>query len=341
MFLEHLNSGKDYDIMVLSVDLAVDRTKCDLMNPRQRQKWDELLCSGKVAAVVMGPPCETFTAARENAIEGCSIRPIRSAAEPWGKRGCKHHEIEQLHTSNTLIQFALKACARMVYTGRMALMEHPARPPKPESVSIWQVEETQILQEAPCSDMLTFHQSIHGAESKKPTTLLTVRMQKLRKHIYKNQLGEEESKGMITLLGKDEKGKFRTARAKEYPPSLNKAIAKTISEHVEDAHHFGEETEGGAPHNEWYKDFEVAFDPYSADMEMHADYKREKSKEAVESDSDESWIEHLAQALEDSTPAETTKVNEQRREEITIEAEEEASSEDALGLGKGLDSPRD
>ena len=74
---------------------------------------------------------------------------------------------------------------------------------------------------------------------------------------------------------------------------------------------------------------------------MHADYKREKSKEAVESDSDESWIEHLAQALEDSTPAETTKVNEQRREEITIEAEEEASSEDALGLGKGLDSPRD
>ena len=103
MYLEHLNSGKDYDIMVLSVDLAVDRTKCDLMNPKQRQRWDDLLGSGRVAAVVMGPPCETFSAARENAIDGCSIRPIRTFAEPWGKRGCKNHEIEQLHTGNTLI----------------------------------------------------------------------------------------------------------------------------------------------------------------------------------------------------------------------------------------------
>ena len=322
MYLEHLNSSKEFNVTVLSVDLAVDRTKCDLMIPKQRQKWDDLLCSGRVAAVVMGPPCETFTAARENELPGCSVRPIRTAAEPWGKQGCKNHEITQLHTGNTLIQFALKACARMVCTGGMALMEHPAQPPKPESVSIWQVEEAQILREAPCSDQLAFHQSIHGAESKKPTSILVVRMQKIRKYIFKNQLGEEESKGLLTLLGKDENGKFKTARAKEYPPSLNKAIAMTISEHLEDAHHFGEEAEQEMPHNEWYKKFEVAFDPYSADMEMHADYRKPKAKEVEESDSDESWIDQLARALEESVPAEETS-KEKEAEKI---AEEEAES---------------
>ena len=105
------------------------------------------------------------------------------------------------------------------------------------------------------------------------------------------QLGEEESKGLITLLGKDADGKFKTAKAKEYPPSLNMAIAKTISEHLEEAYHFGEEVTQEMPCNEWYRDFEVAFDPYSAEMEMHADYRKPKADKAEESDSDESWIE--------------------------------------------------
>ena len=148
---------------------------------------------------------------------------------------------------------------------------------------------------------------------------------------------------MLTLRGNDEKGKFKTARAKEYPPSPNKAIAKTISEHVEDAHHFGEETEETMSHNEWCKDFEVSFDPYSADMEMHADYKRGKPKEATESGSEESWIEQSAQALKESAPAEAAEEDEQRQkdqEETRNEVEEEVSSEDALGLGKGLEATR-
>ena len=57
---------------------------------------------------------------------------------------------------------------------------------------------------------------------------------------------------------------------------------------------------------------------------MHADYRKPKASEVEESDSDESWIEQLAKALEESEPAE-----EHIREKDIDKAAEEAAEERA------------
>ena len=98
----------------------------------------------------------------------------------------------------------------------------------------WQLPEMHHLLRAAGATTHTFNQRIHGQISIKPTTLYALRLPTLPRYLCKPQLDIGQNSQMLEKLG----GKrtmitadgrtttdFRTARAKEYPPSMCIAIA--------------------------------------------------------------------------------------------------------------------
>ena len=109
-----LKSGKC--IFCLSFDLAID-SKCDLLETHAQALAIWLIKQGVLLAMVMGPPCETWTKARAfelieawKAGQGWSWshelqkpRPLRSAEHLWGMRHTKYREHQQCITRSGLL----------------------------------------------------------------------------------------------------------------------------------------------------------------------------------------------------------------------------------------------
>ena len=86
--LQRMAQGKDYDIKVFSMDLAVDEHYGDL-SPTSATwlKVKEGLTKGIFAAGLAGSPCNTYSEARYHQPEDTSRkwpRPVRTRAEPMG-----------------------------------------------------------------------------------------------------------------------------------------------------------------------------------------------------------------------------------------------------------------
>ena len=70
---------------------------------------------------------------------------------------------------------------------------------------------------------LRFSQGLMGAPTPKPTDLLLVNMPCVLQHLHEHRVRVELPRDRA--LGRDERGHWRTAILKEYPPSLCKALA--------------------------------------------------------------------------------------------------------------------
>ena len=142
-FLEHFHREKDaagYVLHIVSMDIVIDSQYGDARNNKTRQYWLGAIRDRKVVAFVAGPPCETWTAAREHQLEeGRGPRPVRSAEELWGLYSLRIRELCQVCIGNELLIFAMQAFMELMVTGGCGLLEHPAPPPKPTSPSIWKL----------------------------------------------------------------------------------------------------------------------------------------------------------------------------------------------------------
>ena len=172
-----------------------------------------------------GPPCETFSVARGNELEGISVRTIRDGANPWGYGSLTLRELRQIVIGNTLLLFILQATAIQAIVGHFACVEHPGDPMGPKhrnAASIWRLSLMAILQRHPAATFITVQQGRYGAPSPKPTGLLFVGP-KRPNDIMKKFAGRCTSG---TCIGYDvQKKAFRTAQLKEYPPKLCQALS--------------------------------------------------------------------------------------------------------------------
>eukprot|EP00434_Breviolum_minutum_P045020 symbB.v1.2.040279.t1/scaffold7103.1/size15193/2 len=69
-----------------------------------------------------------------------------------------------------------------------------------------------------------------GSESSKPTALLCANLHNIRHHLRTHQLWKTPPAS--ASIGMDSQGNFRTAKLKEYPPALNRALAGSFFEAV-------------------------------------------------------------------------------------------------------------
>ena len=171
--------------------------------------------------MIAGPPCETWTIARWSFLEhGHSPPVLRTALYPWGRPRLGHKHYQQVYTSNKLLQITLTFFTHLILSGGFAIVEHPAEPTwKPQAASIFRLAVTSWLKKAPGVQIVKVSQGIHGQISEKPTELLALRTPTLKQHVLRRQGHYEPREPIHSLTGRNDDGTFRTAAAKEYPPT--------------------------------------------------------------------------------------------------------------------------
>ena len=220
-------------ICILSVDTAVHEM-CDI---NSKKTWDlllELATSGHLLALLLGPPCETWSSARHEVLYDAEgeikkgPRPLRSAGSPWGLNGLVPREYRQLQMGMRLLLRGLILLVHTVMHGGSVLMEHPATPKPVERASIWRTAILELLQRSGMVKTYTFGQWKYHAKGIKPTTFLYGNLDDLPA-ILRSYEDDQAVRPTTPLVGQDQEGNFYTSSAKEYPPLLNAAMAACVA----------------------------------------------------------------------------------------------------------------
>ena len=224
---------------VISLDVMVHETQGNIMDGDVRAHWLDGARKGWIHGFVAGPPCETWSDARSHALEetgetghpGRGPRVIRTAEQPWGFDSLSIRELRQIIFGDILLGFAVVMMAILYVSGGAGLIEHPARPRSEKAASVWRTIVMQFLCSLPGFRILKVSQGHFGAPSGKPTELLTLRLSSLAVRLDEGALTTVLPKG--TSLGRDQNGLYRTARLKEYPPSLCRSFAMSLRDSVD------------------------------------------------------------------------------------------------------------
>ena len=205
----------------LSVDIVLDSCWGDISNVQVRQFWISAAMNRWIIAFLGGPPCETWSRAREHQLQGVGRdgpRVVRTSAQPWGLDSLTLKEIRQVLVGNQLMQFCITMLTVLYIQGGCGTVEHPARPPKETSASIWNTPLINLLLQLPGFRLWEFAQGLLGAISAKPTMLLSLNLPTLGHQIRSWRVVDDLPKGASIGQGTD--GKFRTFVLKEYPPCV-------------------------------------------------------------------------------------------------------------------------
>ena len=208
----------------------IDEKWGDISQPETQKFWLDALRAGKVVGMLSGPPCCTWSVARGKAdvsLEGArriGPRVIRTLQDLWGVLSVSLREQIQLHDGHVLLGFSILAMAILSTNNGIGILEHPGEPEDQAAASIWRLPIVKMLLNLPGFELFHCAQGLLGADSAKRTGLLALNMPALPRHIHGNLLRRELPH--TRSIGVDEEGRFRTAKLKEYPPALCKAMAE-------------------------------------------------------------------------------------------------------------------
>ena len=220
-------------VLVISIDTAIH----EQMNVHDKVLWNFLLSAarqGQILAVLMGPPCETWSSARfeeQTDEQGQPVkgpRPLRVMPDScWGLKLLTFRELLQVSVGNSLLLKGLQLCACVAVHGGAVALEHPAPPYQADRPSIWRTAIIKLLSgpQMPFRQY-TFQQWRHGAAGVKPTTLLYANAAIPQTFAANEQA--DLKKPTTPLIGRLADGSYRTSFAKEYPSGMNRSFAESF-----------------------------------------------------------------------------------------------------------------
>lgn len=233
-------ADRRWRVIVLSLDTAVSGEFGNLM--RHTVSWNtlaDIYRSGRIAATLCGPPCETFSEARftEKPADdnGSGVgprawpRPLRSAERLFGLEELSLKELRQCSVGSAFFLQCVWALCIHIATGGVFIAEHPAPPKDVDRPSIWTSSVIQLLLGLPDLVLHCVAQYHWGAGAVKPTGLLVWDMPFFRKDLYRFALSDVV-KPQTAAIGIDSTGQFRTARHKEYPGLFCRALAFSVTQ---------------------------------------------------------------------------------------------------------------
>ena len=204
--------------------------------------WTEVLSlirSGRVRGVLLGPPCCTFSAAR-NGPPG--PRPLRSHQHPFGlpKTQLTPKEVEDVRLGSYFAVKSAEAFALAVDHQVPVLLENPR--PVPGVVSMFDLPPFQALFGRDGVQVNEFDQCRFGADSAKPTRFMSGGLpadgfvgwcdHPPRWHTW-TSFGGRTHRGFRRhppLHGRRrENGEYATRAAAAYPEPLNLALARAFA----------------------------------------------------------------------------------------------------------------
>ena len=103
------NSLPHLQLYVISLDVVIDSEWGDITIASTRDFWLRAVRERYVVAALGGPPCETWSQAREHQLLGAQYGPrvLRTPELPWGKPSLRLKELRQLR-GNALLGFMLE-----------------------------------------------------------------------------------------------------------------------------------------------------------------------------------------------------------------------------------------
>lgn len=233
-WLEHIGRFvlPDFRVRLLSVDTAIDQRFGDLSTGPNLQLILNMARRGIFAAVLTGPPCETFSAARNIELDQQhGPRPLRTAHEPWCLSQRTPREMRQCDTGTELLFNSLQVEVSVVGSGGGALMEHPWEAQEEEKVSVWRLRcHEEWVMRLPHAYRHRIEQWLYGSAGVKPTCIRALHLGPPTIVGHSLQEGAElwRSRPTQGLRGRGTDGKFRTAKAKEYPSALCRSLIVSI-----------------------------------------------------------------------------------------------------------------
>ena len=228
---------------ITELDIQSDR-RSDFTIPAVQKKWLQLIAQGIYYAVIVTPPCSTFS--RAVWANDLGPFPLRSSTYPRGFPWNRADRFHKAEFGTILADFSFEALKRQFACGRrIGLMEQPEdlgrtnyeRIPGHQPASMWQFWQFRQLLELPNVQTVVFAQSDFGTESPKPTRFLLRIFAPLHAAMHTGlpQFDEHgwylgplpRQSGGAPLIGKS-KGVFRTAQSAAWPPQLCKWTAEAI-----------------------------------------------------------------------------------------------------------------
>lgn len=222
----------DFPVLMISVDTAIDGTFGDLSGGDNFNQLHGLAESGAVAGSLTGPPCETFSAARNIQLEEQrGPRPLRTAAQPWCLHDRTVRELRQCEVGSELLLNSLRLESTIVCEGGGAIMEHPEKPADEEKVSVWglQCHESWCMK-LPNACRHRIEQWLYGSVGVKPTALRALNLGPPVIVGDALRSGAElwRTRPRHGLKGRGTDGRFRTSHAKEYPSALCRSLVVAV-----------------------------------------------------------------------------------------------------------------
>ena len=229
-WLEKVHTDLDSTIEVASIDIVISAEKCDLASRNQQAKLLTWIRSGHIAGILIGPPCETWSVAREELIGTSGPRPVRSRTAPWGLWDLKLNEHCQVAIGSLLLGFAFEAMLAQASKGGFGAMEHPRDPTefmqhRNEAPSIWNLQVTRWLLSTGLFHLLRVEQGHHGASSRKPTTLMICGVPPESASYLEKQVRSQVAP-QNSNIGRNADGTgWRTSHLKVYPSGFCRFLA--------------------------------------------------------------------------------------------------------------------
>ena len=185
------------------------------------------IAAGWIAGGAAGPPCETWTVARERYfVDGHGPRPLRDSRHLAGyDEVLKLHELKQVSTGNQLLGVAVLLMLQSWLFGTFFMLEHPEEPAGEMSASIWKLPVLRYVMSLPDIRRFLFFQGLFGAPSAKPTHLLFVKPPIETETVFERSQTTSKVPTAVSI-GRGEDGAYLTARLKVYPPAFCAAIAE-------------------------------------------------------------------------------------------------------------------
>ena len=229
------------------------------------QVWQELkvkLRKGAFDGLIAGPPCGTFTNARQH--DGLGPKPLRGAfgADRYGFAHLKGSDKEKVREGTLLAQRTAEAVTIMDEQQRPSITEQPLWKKSQNKVSMFNLDEFQPFVNDENFEFITIAQCEYGAKTNKPTTLMLGRVRHYEAkgncnhskqlwikpstgdqlwaahpplkgkewHIPAEDWDESMLRSDREIYERDKNMPYLTSGAQAYPECFNAWLAKTITD---------------------------------------------------------------------------------------------------------------
>lgn len=109
----------------LSVDIIFPEEWGNLSNPQTFAWFVDAVISNQLVAILVGPPCETWSIARERGLYADDgPKPLRSSSSLSGFVGLTNRETRQLCTGNELLGVVVTLATHLWLAGGICIIEH-------------------------------------------------------------------------------------------------------------------------------------------------------------------------------------------------------------------------